>query len=175
MAFHFQSRSQPRRPLATLRAAVPIGRAGASFPSPCRTAGRVPFVRRARPVFHPSERRFVGVADLALRYVDWFRRIADIADRGLGRVNWGRKRTSRGRNGRREVRPIAGIPNCAALSGPRRTADVSQSNIDQAQAAAAVTCPAARPCANLRRCARVRLCCRDCRRKTQRTPPTRLS
>ena len=33
------------------------------------------------------------------------RRIADVADCGLGRLNWAGKRTYRGRQGRREVRP----------------------------------------------------------------------
>ncbi len=33
------------------------------------------------------------------------RRIADVADRGLGRLNWAGKRTYRGRQQRRGVRP----------------------------------------------------------------------
>ena len=52
------------------------------------------------------------------------RRIADLLDRGLGRVNWGRKRTYRGRNGKSVWGVAKTIERRATptLSAPRLTA-----------------------------------------------------
>jgi hypothetical protein len=40
----------------------------------------------------------------------WSRRIADLADRGFGRLNWARKRTYSGRQGGLGVRPKPKLP-----------------------------------------------------------------
>ena len=56
---------------------------------------------------------------------DRCRRIADVAGRGLGRLNWAGKRTYKRRQGRRGVRPKRASVEGAAVQTPQ-TCDAGQ-------------------------------------------------